>query len=67
MTKIEPSSLRIFLRSYDHYVNEIEEQAQQLVSDFAASTEIVAPVHFKLCVGLEWIKSSTDLRFNEDV
>ena len=66
LTATDASSIRVFLRSYDSYVTEVQERARQIV-DSSVSTEPVKPVNLKFCVDAEWLESTVALGFIEPI
>lgn len=65
LLETDPEAIRIFLRTYDQYANEVRSRAQQLGSS-SSSTEPVRPVDLKFCVDVEFLESSIALGFITD-
>jgi len=63
LEKNDAESIRIFLRLYDQYCNEITARARQITTDQAISTEAVRPVNIKFCVDPEFLEFATVLGF----
>jgi transposase InsO family protein len=66
LNKANAESIRVFLRLYDQYVEEVRARAQQLVPG-EVSTEAVRPVKLKFCVDPEYLESIIALGFIKDV
>lgn len=63
LTGTDAASIRVFLRSFDQYVNKVTERAKQLVNTDVPSAEIVSPVCLKFCIDPEWLESLIALDF----
>lgn len=63
LTATDAASIRVFLQSYDQYVNGVTERAKQLVSEGNVSGDIVSPVSLPFCVDPEWLESLIALGF----
>ncbi len=63
LLKTDAESVRVFLRLYDQYVNEVRSRAQQLGGDKSAALEIARPVNLKFCVDAEFLESAISLGF----
>jgi len=63
LEKTDAESIRIFLRLYDQYCNEVTARARQLSTDQGVSTEAVRPVNIMFCVDPEFLESATVLGF----
>lgn len=57
------ASIRVFLRSYGQYVNEVTERAKQLVSENVSTSDNVSPVSLSFCVDSERLESLINLEF----
>ena len=62
LVKQDPNSIRIFLRLYDQYTNEVLARALQL-SDSEQPAEAGKPVDLKFCVEPEYLESAIALGF----
>lgn len=62
LLETDPEAIRVFLRTYDQYSNEVRSRAKQLGSS-SSSSEPVRPVDFKFCVNVEFLESSIALGF----
>lgn len=62
LLETDPEAIRVFLRTYDQYANEVLARAQQLGTG-SSSNEPVRPVDLKFCVNVEFLESSIALGF----
>ena len=68
LMKEDPLSIRIFLRRYDAYCNEVRARAEQMVLQGSPSTtEISRPVNLKYCVDTEYLEAAILLKRIEGV
>ena len=68
LLRFDVESVRVFLRLYDAYKNEIRARAEQLVLEVAPSTaEIARPVNLKYCVEQEYLHTAALLGRIPDV
>lgn len=65
LLRTDAESIRIFLRLYDQYKDEVSARALQL-TDNGSSTEAVRPVNLKFCVDADWLESAVTLGFIND-
>lgn len=67
LIRTDAESIRIFLSAYDQYAKEVSTRALQLLSTGTATSEAVRPVNLKFCVDAEYLQSTIDLGFIDDV
>lgn len=65
LLETDPESIRVFLKKYDQYANEVISRARQLRTS-SSGTEPVRPVDLKFCVDVEFLESSIVLEFITD-
>ena len=58
--RLEPESIRVFLRKYDGYCRELKARAAQLSSESSVSLEPARPVGIIYCVDAEQIESAVE-------
>lgn len=66
LVRADAESIRIFLRLYDQYCNEVLERARQ-IGKSSRSTENVRPVNIKFCVDPDYLESLIALNLIPDV
>lgn len=58
--RLEPESIRVFLRKYDGYCRELKARAAQLSSESSVSLEPARPVGIIYCVDAEQLESAVE-------
>lgn len=61
LVRLDPESIRIFLRKYDAYCGELKARASQLVQEGLQSLEPIRPVGLVYCIDSEPIHSAVEL------
>ena len=67
LLRTDAESIRVFLRSYDHYCHEVVARAQQITRSEMVTTESVRPINLKYCVDPEYLESAISLGFLQGV
>lgn len=65
LIRTDAESIRVFLKLYDQYSNEVKARAQQLTTVGSSSTQVVRPVSLKFCVDPEYLESAIAFGFIE--
>lgn len=60
LLRLDPESIRAFLRKYDAYRQEVFARASQLTEEPSASLEPVSPVGLIYCVDAEQLESAVE-------
>lgn len=63
LAAIDAASIRVFLQSFDQYVNEVTKWAKQLINTDVSFAEIVSPISLKFCIDPEWLERLIALEF----